>query len=62
LVPLCRDREKKEKIGPYQPYLDDPLLKELYWKNLLQKDKSGKRLMWRSEALRLAVLRIMNPT
>jgi len=50
-VPLCRDREKKEKIGgwlenseigPYQPYLDDPMLKELYWKNLLQKDKSGK--------------------
>jgi len=70
LVPLCQDREKKEKIGSwlksneiglYQPYLEDPLLKELYWKNLLQKDKRGKRLMWRSEALRLAVLRIMNP-
>lgn len=26
-------------VGPYQPYLHDPLLKELYWKNLLQKDK-----------------------
>jgi hypothetical protein len=67
-VPFFQNREKKEKIchllknndvGPYQPYLDDPLLKELYWKNLLHKDKTGARLTWRGEALRLSALSIM---
>jgi hypothetical protein len=67
-MPLFQHREKKEKIrqwlkdndaGPFQPYLDDPLVKELYWKNLLQKDKTGSRLTWRSEALRLAALDII---
>jgi len=69
-MPLFQDREKKEKtyrllkmndVGPYQPYLDDPLLKELYWKNLLQKDQTGARLTWRSEALRLAAQKIILP-
>ncbi|UCH96131.1 MAG: toll/interleukin-1 receptor domain-containing protein [Candidatus Aminicenantes bacterium] len=67
-VPFFQDSEKKEKIrlllknnhvGPYQPYLDDPLLKELYWKNLLHKDKTGARLTWRGQALRLSALNIM---
>ena len=50
---------EKNEVGEFQPYLHDTLLKELYWKNLLQKDKCGKRLIWRSDVLRLAARRIV---
>lgn len=45
-------------VGAADPYLFDPLLRRLYWKNLLKASQDG-RLVWRCEALRVAGQRIL---
>ena len=39
-----------DDLGPDQPYLDDPLLRQLYWKNLIR--PVAGRLRWRCTAIR----------
>jgi hypothetical protein len=39
-----------DDLGPDQPYLGDPLLRQLYWKNLIHPVGGG--LCWRSAAIR----------
>jgi hypothetical protein len=50
---LCRLLEQDD-VGPAQPYLFDPLLKRLYWKNIIKRSGRANRLVWRCEALRAA--------
>ena len=60
-TPFVRDPENKgrlcellnqEIVTHFSPYLHDPLIKSLYWKNLIKKDSSGKKLIWRCELLK----------
>lgn len=44
---------EQENVGPAQPYLYDPLLKRLYWKNLIKRAPCNRRLIWRCEGLRM---------
>jgi len=44
------EREDVEKFVTLD--FSDPLIKRLYWKNLLKKSTDGKRLIWRCELLR----------
>jgi hypothetical protein len=49
---LCRLLEN-EDVGTFVTLdFSDPLIKRLYWKNLLKKSLDGKRIVWRSEVLR----------
>jgi hypothetical protein len=52
--PILCELLKVEDLGPYQPYLSDPLLRRLYWKNLLTKRNMNRRqhLVWRCDAIR----------
>jgi hypothetical protein len=45
-----------ERLGRAHPYLIDPLLRRLYWANLLavREDRDGRWLIWRCEAIRQA--------
>src|SRR5262249_4636975 len=47
-------------VGSAAPYLFDPLLRRLYWKNLLKTDHNSRRLVWRCEALRVAGQHILD--
>ncbi len=67
-APFVRDKENRQKLcrllqqndlWPDQPYLFDPLLRRLYWKNMLKRNPEKNRLSWRCEALREAGLRIL---
>jgi hypothetical protein len=49
----------KEDVGPGQPYIYDPLLRRLYWRNLLRRGSSNRRLYWRCKALRQVGLQIL---
>ncbi|NIM14879.1 MAG: hypothetical protein GTO45_23180 [Candidatus Aminicenantes bacterium] len=49
----------QDDVGPSQIYLYDPLLRRLYWNNLLKRDKENRRLKWRCKALRLASQQIL---
>jgi hypothetical protein len=49
---LCRFLEN-EDMGTFVTLdFSDPLIKRLYWKNLLKKSLDGKRIVWRNEVLR----------
>jgi hypothetical protein len=50
---------KKDVVTRFSPYLYDPLIKSLYWKNMIKKDSSGKNLVWRCELLKLVGRNIM---
>jgi transcriptional regulator with XRE-family HTH domain len=52
---------KQDKLAYWQPYIQNELLRELYWKNLLVKrDNNGKQgLEWRCDAVRMAGKRIL---
>jgi len=54
---LCQFLLKKEEVGYYTPYIYDPVLKGLYWKNLVKTDQ--KKLIWRCNNIRLAGLQII---
>ncbi|MCP4344345.1 MAG: toll/interleukin-1 receptor domain-containing protein [Desulfobacterales bacterium] len=56
---LCQLLEQ-DQVGYAQPYLFDPLLRRLYWKNLLKRSSDGKRLVWRCEALQAAGRQILS--
>ncbi|HIE02872.1 MAG TPA: hypothetical protein EYP59_21755 [Thiotrichaceae bacterium] len=47
---------QKEELGKAEPYIQDNVLRQLYWKNLLveRKINGEKRLFWRCEAMRKA--------
>ncbi|MCX6578718.1 MAG: toll/interleukin-1 receptor domain-containing protein [Candidatus Aminicenantes bacterium] len=49
----------REDVAPAQPYIFDPLLKRLYWKNLLRRSVNRNRLYWRCDILRKVGLRIL---
>jgi hypothetical protein len=53
---------QREDVGNAQPYILNPLLRQLYWKNLLvEREFKGKqRLCWRCKALRIAGNNILN--
>ncbi|WP_282296565.1 hypothetical protein [Stenotrophomonas sp. PS02289] len=50
----------RERIAAARPYLMDPLLRQLYWENLLaaRSHADGAWLEWRCEAIRLAVQQV----
>lgn len=50
----------RARIAPARPYLMDPLLRQLYWENLLaaRSHADGAWLEWRCEAIRLAVQQV----
>jgi nucleoside-triphosphatase THEP1 len=56
---LCRLLRQPD-VGPARAYLADPLLKRLYWKNLLKRSSTNYRLSWRCEALRRAGTEILD--
>jgi hypothetical protein len=70
LVPLLRDPATRATVegwlarpslGPARPYLADPLLRQLYWSNLLavRAQPHGACLEWRCEAIRRAVHQVI---
>jgi hypothetical protein len=69
-TPFMRDNEKmrrelcalleREDVAPAQPYIYDPLLKRLYWKNLLRRSSNRNRLYWRCDILRKVGLHILS--
>jgi hypothetical protein len=50
---------KQQDVGPAQPYLYDPLLKRLYWRNLIKRNPSNRRLYWQCDALRIVGQQIL---
>jgi hypothetical protein len=67
-TPFIRDSRNKDRlcellkqdiVTHFTPYLYDPLIKSLYWKNLIKKDSSGKNLVWRCELLKSVGRNIM---
>lgn len=70
LVPLLRDAATRcavqgwlarPDLGPARPYLADPLLRQLYWANLVaaRTQPQGACLQWRCEAIRRAVRQVI---
>lgn len=70
LLPLLRDAGaralvhdwlQRDQIAPARPYLLDPLLRQLYWSNLLaaRVQPQGTWLEWRCEAIRRAVRQVI---
>ncbi|WP_315388499.1 hypothetical protein [uncultured Stenotrophomonas sp.] len=70
LVPLLRDPATRSTVegwlarptlGPARPYLADPLLRQLYWSNLLAARAlpHGTFLEWRCDAIRRAVHQVI---
>lgn len=70
LVPLLRDANTRATVegwlarpnlGPARPYLADPLLRQLYWANLLaaRPQPQGACLEWRCEAIRRAARHVI---
>jgi hypothetical protein len=53
------DLLKQTDVGPAMPFLYDPLLKRLYWRNLIKRSPVSRRLVWRCEALRRLGLQIL---
>jgi hypothetical protein len=60
-TPLTQDQSTRQKmrhwiqmdeVGKAEPYIQDNILRKLYWKNLLV--KRGECLYWRCEAMRMA--------
>ncbi len=49
---LCDLLSKKGKVYPSQPYIIDPMVRKLYWKNLLTKDEAHENLVWRCDLIR----------
>ena len=49
-------------VAPARPYLADPLLRHLYWNNLLtaRPHPQGHCLEWRCEAIRRAVRQVID--
>lgn len=71
LVPLLRDGVARiavqgwlahQVVAPARPYLADPLLRHLYWNNLLaaRPHPQGQCLEWRCEAIRRAVRQVID--
>lgn len=73
LLPLLRDGAaraaiggwlQRDQIAPARPYLVDPLLRQLYWHNLLapraQAQGQGSWLEWRCGAIRRAVRQVID--
>lgn len=71
LVPLLRDDAARAAVqgwlaqpvvAPARPYLADPLLRHLYWNNLLtaRPQPQGHCLEWRCEAIRRAVRQVID--
>jgi len=70
LVPVLRDVAARTAVeawllrptlGPARPYLADPLLRQLYWANLLaaRPQPQGACLEWRCDAIRRAVRQVI---
>ena len=51
----------QDDLGPYRDWIKDPLLRRLYWTNLLRADgvPARARLVWRCAAVREAGLRVL---
>jgi hypothetical protein len=49
-------------VAPARPYLADPVLRQLYWNNLLaaRTHPQGRYLEWRCEAIRRAVKQVID--
>lgn len=71
LLPLLRDPAARAavdawlarpRLAPARPYLVDPLLRQLYWHNLLaaRAHADGAWLEWRCEAIRRAVRQVID--
>jgi AAA15 family ATPase/GTPase len=67
-IPFNRDVKQRQRlcrllkeldVGPARTYLSDPLLKRLYWGNLLKRSSANYRLYWRCEVLRNVGLEIL---
>ncbi len=48
-----------EEVGPHEPYINNNLIRRLYWKNLLKRSPDGSRLIWRCRAIREAGKRVL---
>ena len=60
-TPFNRDAKIRSKVcellsqndvGPSHLFIYDPLLRKLYWRNLVKRGSSNRRLYWRCDALR----------
>ncbi|WP_421569556.1 helix-turn-helix domain-containing protein [Stenotrophomonas sp. PD6] len=71
LLPMLRDVTARDAVrgwlarspvAPARPYLMDPLLRQLYWSNLLtsRAGEQGAGLEWRCEAIRRAVRQVID--
>jgi len=51
----------QDELGPYRGWIPDPLLRRLYWKNLLRADgpTGSERLVWRCSAIIAAGRRVL---
>jgi hypothetical protein len=51
----------REELGEAERFIRDPILRRIYWLNLIARRKSGARLQlaWRSQAIRDAVGKIV---
>jgi hypothetical protein len=52
---------EREDLGRADPYIQDPILRRLYWLNLITRRRSprGNRLVWRSKPVREAIREIV---
>lgn len=62
-IPFAQDQNRRERlcqllqrdeVAISQPYLFDPLIRRLYWKNLLKRDPKNRHLLWRCDVFRIA--------
>lgn len=67
-IPFKKDPQQRQRlcqllhrtdVGPARAHPADPLLKRLYWGNLLKRSSTNYRLYWRCEALRRVGLEIL---
>ncbi len=46
------------QLGPYRPHIQDPVLRQLFWLNLIRKD-ADLQLVWQSETIRQLGLKLL---
>jgi len=68
IVPMIGKPENRDRlaelvqdqtIGPARPYLVDPLLRDLFWRNLIANIGENGHLQWRCPAIRQTVEQIL---
>lgn len=53
------DKLQQPTLGPYRPHLQDPVLKKLFWLNLIHRD-ADHQLRWQSEPIRQVGLNVLS--